>query len=89
MRGVEKPIRMWRCSKPEQGHGLFVWFDPDEEALVLRELTEEEKSVNLDSVFSVSALVEGEGLCSADGCDGSHGSETLPLFPVDSGGSDG
>ena len=68
-----KPIRGWRVVGPESGPGLFVWFDPDTELLTLRDLTEDEKLANLDSVVSVSALVEGEaGTASTDGCEGSR-----------------
>ena len=31
-------IRMWRLVRPERGPGLFVWFDPECEAVELFEL---------------------------------------------------
>ena len=53
---VEKQIRYWRVSMPDQGPGMFVWFDPDTELVTLRALTEDEKSRILDKQGSVSGL---------------------------------
>ncbi len=48
---------------------MFVWFDPDHELLTLRDLTADEKSVNLDSVDSVSAVGRAERAELSDGCE--------------------
>ncbi len=65
----EKPLRGWRMSKPELGPGLFVWFDPETEGLTLRDLTEDEMSVNLDKQCSVSGLIRSDDAEVSDGCD--------------------
>ena len=56
----EKPIRGWRVGYAEGMHGVHVWFDPNRERLTLRDLTEEEKSVILDKLSSVSGLIRSE-----------------------------
>ncbi len=58
----EKPVRLWRISRPDQGPGLFVWFDPEVERLTLRDLTEDEKSVTLDKLGSVSGSIRSDQL---------------------------
>ena len=55
----ELPIRMWRISRATP-FGLYVWFDPSKEVVVLRDLTEGEKAVILDKVSSVSALPQSD-----------------------------
>ncbi len=80
----EKPIRVWRLVTPEQGPGLFVWFDPDTERLSLRDLTEDEKAVTLDSVPSVSGSIGSDQPEAADGCNGELDEVQLPfLFSVE------
>ena len=66
---ANKPIRMWRVKVAEDLQGMYVWFDPNEEAVSLRDLTDHEKAVILDMHGSVSALGEGEEVCELDGCD--------------------
>ncbi len=76
----EKPLRVWRVSKPDQGPGLFVWFDPETERLSLRDLTEEEKSATLDKLSSVSGLIRFDQAKEADGCDGVRRDSPDPSF---------
>jgi len=56
-----KKIRDWRLSQAEP-HGLLVWFDPYREDIMLRDLTDEERSVRLDTQVSVSALIGSDQL---------------------------
>ena len=67
---MEKPLRDWRIMQIEGQHGLFVWFDPFLERLILRDLTEDDQDATLDSVVSVSGLDEDEGSVVSDGCEG-------------------
>ena len=80
MRRKEKPLRLWRVSRPEQGPGLFVWFDPEVERLTLSDLTEAEISANLDSVDSVSGTFEFEHAERSDGCEAGSKWSQLPLW---------
>ena len=52
-----KPIRAWRVSWCEDQPGVSVYYDPREEVLELRDLTEDEKAVRLDMPVSVSGLI--------------------------------
>jgi len=36
-------VRMWRLLRPEKGPGLLLWFDPECEAIELRELSKSER----------------------------------------------
>jgi len=54
---VFKPIRAWRVSWCDSQPGVSVYYDPREEVLELRDLTEDEKSVRLDMPVSVSGLI--------------------------------
>ncbi len=56
-----KPIRQWRVRTLDAGPGVFVWYDPREERLVLLDLTADEKRAILDNIVSVRAMGEGEG----------------------------
>ncbi len=75
-----KPLRNWRVMRPDSGPGLFVWFDPDTELLTLRDLTEDEKSVTLDKLGSVSGLLHDDHSEVSDGCAGAQGSSLGPSF---------
>ena len=75
----EKPIRIWRISVPDQGPGLFVWFDPENERLSLRDLSEDEKVVTLDKLSSVSGLIRSDQAEESDGCNGALRKES-PSF---------
>ena len=54
---LEKPIRGWRVSWIEGSPGCSVYFDPREERLTLRDLTEAEKRARVDRMTSVSGLI--------------------------------
>ena len=54
---LEKPIRGWRVSWTEGLPGVTVYFDPREERLILRDLTEAEKRDRVDRMSSVSGLI--------------------------------
>ncbi len=58
-----KLIRGWRICTAEP-EGLLCWFDPLTERLELWDLTDEERSVRLDMVDSVSAPEDGGGVLS-------------------------
>ncbi len=87
---MEKPLRLWRVSKPEQGPGLFVWFDPETERLTLRDLTEAEKSDTLDKLSSVSGLIRFDSSYDVlDGCKRAvRGGEQLFLHAGSTGEDD-
>ena len=53
-----KLVRAWRISSDEQGAHMF--FHPDREVPMVRDLTAEELAVRLDRMSSVSALDEDE-----------------------------
>ncbi len=72
-----KAIRMWRCFRTRGQSGLHVWFDPSEEVLTLRDLTDEEKSVTLDKRSSVSGMFPEGHSEESDGCEGSSEEELL------------
>ena len=54
-----KIVRAWRISGDDQGAHMF--FHPDREVPMLRDLTADEVSVRVDRMGSVSALAEAEG----------------------------
>ena len=56
------PISNWRVFEiADSTTGAACFFDPDSEAVAVRRLTEDEKSIRLDSTVSVRGLVEVEG----------------------------
>ncbi len=59
---------MWRCHAADDGVGIMVYFDPHIELLTLRDLLEDEKSVTLDKLRSVSGLIRSDQAEVADGC---------------------
>jgi len=54
-----RPVRNWRVIGDERS-GLYVYFDPRTEQVLIKRLTSAEQCSNLESMLSVSALVEGE-----------------------------
>ena len=77
----EKEIRAWRCFGTRGQPGLHVWFDPRTELLTLRDLTEDEKSVTLDKLSSVSAVGLAGLAEELDGCEqGLESSSRDPSF---------
>ena len=67
---AEKVLSQWRCLQAQDEHGVMVYFDPRKERLTLRDLTEDEKSVRLDKLSSVSGLIRSDQLELLHGCEG-------------------
>ena len=49
--------------------GYFVYFDASREAVGVRDLTDDEKSVTLDKQVSVSGLIRSDQAEESDGCE--------------------
>ena len=73
-----KEVLLWRMIR--HGDQYFMYFDPKTECPGVRDLSEGEKTVYLDSVVSVSAVDrDRDQIDIQDGCEGPSREGLLPF----------